>query len=1141
MLSRTSHKGKYRVLGVSGLAMLGFTALTAFAQLPTGTILGVVRDASGATVPGATITVHSADTNATQTAVVGEDGAFRIPALRVGTYDVKAGKQGFKTVTQTGLLVEVAEPAVVNFRLDVGAASESVQVTAEVQSVETTSSSLGGLVNERKISELPLNGRNFVDLSLLQTGVTLVSQGVSNTTGTGGTKFSSNGAPVYSNNFLLDGAPMMNVFGASPGSIIATTLGVDGILEYKVVTNTFGADYGMTMGSQMVIVSKGGSNGFHGDVFEFLRNSSLDAKNYFDTAASSGGRRLPPFRRNNFGGALGGPIRKDKTFFFGVYEGLRQRVGQTNIANVLAVGCHGPQGAIITNIACPQLGATPQVTIGRNPTTGVVSPVAPFLALIPNPNTGTGQYTTPFTQPVAEDYAQFRLDQSFSQKDTAFVRYTYDQSSLINSTAYLLYLNPQEGRNQYVTVSENHVFSPALLNTARLSFSRTFVFADTLQQATNSTGAPVSAPAFIGGQPLGTVGIQGITGYGPDGNAPLLGVQNIFTGGDDVYFTRGRHALKFGVLANYYQQHERLHFQFKGNANFSSVANFLQGIPQQLQGSLPGSDQGSFYIYNTYGTYIQDDFRAARRLTLNLGLRYEFMTTINARHNHSAALRNPLDATFTLGPPAVNPSLKNFSPRVGFAWDVTGDGKTSIRSGAALLYDIGNFGQALFFGISGQPPQFQNPYVVSNPGSFTTPFTIPASAVGASIKNVDYNIEQPKILQYNFSVQRQLPLGTVMALTYTGSRGYNLWQDVEANPVAAPQRAAITKNAAGQLVGCNGTSSTSLFIPADRSEGTPCWLTNTTACQSIVPSCRSNRNFASVVSFATKADSWYNSLQVGLSRRLSHGLEFQSSYTYGKLLDTIQGQAADGGCCTLDPLSPQYNKGRANFDVRHNWRFNALYHMPDAVKRQNIGAVILNGWWMSGIVSVESGRPFTPTLASNRSFSGNNVSLNNTIDRTDIVTSGSVAHVRACDPGYGCNPNAVAYDPASVIIGGTGLNNGPRWFNTNMFVNPPQGYLGTAIRNMLEGPGLRNVDFAINKDFRAKRLGEQGSVQFRWEVFNVFNHPNFSLPSASVYSGAAVTGANGATAAEQPLSTAALITSTATRSRQMQFALKVVF
>src|ERR1035437_10119256 len=361
---RNRNQGLSLVNGCLLALILLSVAISVSAQVSTGIILGVAKDTSGASVPGATITITNVDTNATRTIVTGDDGAYRVPALLVGHYQVKAEHAGFKTETRSGIILEVAQEAVVNVDFQVGTAEQQVLVTGEAPVVNTSNATLGGIVNEQKMQDLPLNGRNYVDLSLLQPGVT-PDRNHGTTGGAVGTSFSANGAPVRSNNFTLDGAILQTQNGRNPTSLAGTTLGVDGVKEYKVITSNFPAEYGLTMGSQMVIVSKGGTYQFHGDAFEYLRNAALDARNFYDYGYQQpGGRRLPEFQRNNFGGSFGGPIRKDKTFFYGVYEELKQNLGVTDTTTVPNANCHAtPQNLGVLTAGtgtgqCPDLLAT---------------------------------------------------------------------------------------------------------------------------------------------------------------------------------------------------------------------------------------------------------------------------------------------------------------------------------------------------------------------------------------------------------------------------------------------------------------------------------------------------------------------------------------------------------------------------------------------------------------------------------------------------------------------------------------------------------------------------------------------------------------------------------------------------------------
>ncbi len=715
--------------------------LVALAQLPTATILGTVTDSSGAVIPGASLTARHLETGQTRTAISAETGCFRFAALPVGAYELRVELQGFQTSVHSGLTLAVGDEAVVNFSLRAGTLQETVTVTSEAPLVNTTSGSLGGLVNEQKIADLPLNGRNYIDLSLLQPGVT---QQIYKASGIEGTFFSSNGAPVRSNNYMLDGAIMQNFGATSTSAMDGSTLGVEGIREYRVVTNSFSAEYGMTMGSQMVMVSKGGTNSLHGSVFHFLRNSALDARNFFDS-------RKPGFQRNNFGGSMGGPIVRDKLFVFGVYEGLRQRLGQTRVVDTFGVGCRGPAGATITNTACPQLGfGTPSVTIAPV--------IAPLLALYPLPNRPGNQFNFSPPQPDRDDFGQMRLDHILSTKDSWFGRYTITDGQQTLPLEYPQFPSFGRIRSQFATLAENHVYSPTTLNTFRFSYSRFYRGVD--------VPSDLSGPqySFLPGQAIGVIQIGGITTFGPTNNLSTFQKQNIFSWSDDLFYTRGSHSLKFGTLLNRFQQFVSAAGALRGNITFANVTTFLQGVPSVIVARTPGSITDRTYHYTTLGFYVQDDWRARSNLTLNLGLRYEFLTTVNEVHGLSYALRDPVhDATTTQGPPFQNPSLRNFSPRVGFAWNIRGDGKTALRGGSALLYDVGGFGHGLASSGVVSPP-ISSRSTVNNPGPLVLPLTFPASALGKDLTALDYHLEQPHILQYNLTLERQLPFNTAITL-----------------------------------------------------------------------------------------------------------------------------------------------------------------------------------------------------------------------------------------------------------------------------------------------------------------------------------------------------------------------------------------
>ncbi len=1131
-------------VALAALACLLVSA-AARAQVPTATILGDVKDAGGGSIGGATVKVSNSATGLSRSLTTEADGSYRFSALPVGTYDVEVAHPGFKSMVQKNLVLAVEQDAVLDITLEVGSNRETVTVTAEAPLVDTTTSSLGGLVSQQKLEELPLNGRNYTDLILLQPGVT---QQTNEQAGTPGSVFSSNGESTRSNNYLLDGTITQNAFGFSPTSVSGSALGLDGIQEYRVVTNMFSAEYGLVMGSQTAVVSKGGTNQFHGDVFEYLRNSALDSRNFFDLLSQlpgsvpGGGRRIPPFRRNQFGGAIGGPIQKDKTFFYTVYESLREDLGNplyTGIDTVPAAGCHGPAGTVITSNA---FGPCPQIANPANPTQNVsvtISPAAAgLLALLPTPDVpGTNEFTALSNQHTVENYGQARVDHNFSGSDNLFARYTVDDTYQLRPHSFPDFHDLWTSRSQFLTVAENHIFSPSLLNTLRGSFSRTNV--DTIAQSSIASSPDVD---YIPGTTVGIIIIGGLNfnpWFGPAIN-PGNFVQNVFSGSDDLNWAKGKHGFKFGVLINHFQFGNTSELIRSGFSVYPTTASFLQGQPIFVQAEQQANENtgvapanlNRFWSFNTVGFYAQDDYRVLPRLTLNLGLRYEFNTVPHDRNGGNFAIRDIADAAggtpevpfmgFVRGPIMRNASLKNFSPRIGFAWDLTGSGKTSVRGGFGVYYDVANIDSILYEHQVGTPPLSSIESVLYAPFGATPTLTLPVdfSDANAAVVTSDYHAKQPYSLQYNLSVERQLPGGLAVTLAYVGSRGIHLWSLHDANPV----------------------------IPSSVVDGIPQWVPPPgpfpgffcpDGAISFVNSCRENPALSTVGEFSTVGDSWYNGLQVGVVKALARGLQFQSSYTYSKLLDTTQGQiadVADGSDAPSNPFNTRFDRGPTAFDARHNWRFNLLYHFPD-IQSDHFVTKLLHGWWMGNIVALQTGFPFTPLVGFNQSNSelglGDlGIALAN--DRPDFVTAANLAEALAIDPPIpGVSPGAQVYNPRTVIVGKPG-----EWYNPHMFTLPAFGTLGDVPRGSLTGPGLADWDFSLNKDTAFPLLGEKGRVEFRAEFFNIINHTNFNFPGISQNNQNFIQTGIG-TGIVSP--SAGVVSTTGTNARQIQFGLRVEF
>jgi len=1062
----------------------------------TATVSGTVTDQSGGLIAGAQITITNLETGQVRTLQTNDAGRFYAPGLNPGPYKVAVAVQGFEGALQSGITLTVGFEQVINFTLRPGQVSERIEVKGEPSAVQATGGSVAELVNSQTVRALPLNGRSFDQLIYLQPGVNVATSAGSSPNQGRGVKFSVAGARLTSNVFMLDGTDMNDSQNFTPGGAGGQLLGVESILEFQVITHNASAQYGRSMGGIINAASKSGTNDLHGDVYEFLRNSAIDAKNFFDDANAP----IPPFRRNQFGAAVGGPIRQNHLFFFANYEGLRESKGVT-------------KGGIVPSASTHQLCTPPIDPTKVNPN------VCPYLALYPAANQPNGR-TLLFTQqqPTRGDYGTAKIDWNPNEKNSFFVRYTMDDSTKLRQDApdhvLGLFAEDETHRNQYVSLVATRVFSPTLLNIARFGFNRSTTLVNLFNQANVDPSL-----SFIPGEPFGRITVGGLSPLGATINDPRLFRMNSFQPSDDLSITRGAHALKTGFILERFQWNTANFNRIGGDYAFASLATcsgtsscFLQAKVQSVNAPFPGSEPSRGIRAILFATYFQDDYRVSRRLTLNLGLRYELTTVPTEVNGKMSFLLDPSATTLVNQQPFKGNHL-NFAPRVGFAWDPKGNGRTAVRGGWGIYYDQILLNQFLNM-FDRNPPQWLTVTLpqAGIPAPFPHPFPLPAGTqAGFALQNAVFDdFKTPYSYQYNLTVQREIVHQLVVSVAYVGSRGKHLIERMDANtpiPIVLPGGTACTTSGL--------PDSTHPILPA----GTLC-----------TPSGAKRRNpgtsalpLADLQTRRLSGLSYYDALQISVSRRFAGGLQVQGAYTYSKSIDMSGGlfsEEADNAATGIEIPDRLFNdKGLSNFDIRHIAVINLLYELPFGKNLQGFRRQVVNGWELGSIATFAAGVPFTVENSANRS--------------QDLATGANFSDRPNLVPGASNNPTHGVSAGCSGVPAGTPVGTPTLFFDPCAFAPQPLGTFGNLGRNTLIGPGLSDIDFLINKHFR---MGEQRELQFRAEFFNILNHPNFEAPTATgrrIFAG----GLNPA-----PSSSAGVLPfQTTTSSRQIQFGLKFVF
>ena len=1051
-----------------------FSAPRLNAQAAFGTLLGNIQDQQGAVIPNVTVTARNLETGVTRTATTDSSGAYRILNVAPGNYELTAVASGFRKEIRNPVVVTISGESRVDFSLAVGAASEQVEVTAQAPQINTTNAALGGLVEEKEVRELPLNGRDWLQLSTLQAGVvggigqTDASQYQNSRAARGnGMSLSISGNRPTGNVFLVDGLVVNDYANASPGSGLNVNLGVEAVREFRVLTDEYTAEYGRSTGGVVTAAFKSGTNQFHGNAYEFLRNNALDATNFFD-------KTQPPFHRSQFGASAGGPIRKDKTFIFGDFEELRESKGIAHNSVTLS-----PQ-ARIGNV-CVDAACSSRTAVAINPK---MAPYIPFFPVSNGPVFGDfAQYIFDGTLLGTESYFVTKVDHHFSDRTTLSASYQFDNTSQQQPDPYNQKFTGSPSRHQNGVLTLQNVFTNTFLNTAMVGISRTHA-TDSLDTSAINPIAKDTTLSFIPGLavPAGNLNIDSGTaatqgGLGSSGADVLNYTSGQF--GDDASWIKGRNTFKFGFKFEdiRYNKNSLVGAPI-GEWDFDTVANFLQGIPGQFTDDLPGKNDVRGLRTKYVGAYFEDSLALRSNLHMDLGVRYERVSPITEQNNIVAMLPTLASPTPTLGGAFFQTNSLNFSPRIGLAWDPTGSGKTSVRAGFGI-YDILPFPYLMENRTNGAP-FFE---------SGSTSGTLPAGVFplgGVALLTPDTfrasyatpNPQRAYSMQWNLSVQRQLAANAALTVGYVGSRANHLPRSVEDADQVPPNLVSFVN---GHYV---------FPIPAAKKKPA-----------------KINPNFGRIAATFWDDYSDYNSLVVDFSKQFSRGFFFKAAYTYAKSIDEGSNTFSDNESANTSgspyAFFPWIQKGVSDFDITHRLVFDYSWNIPTPSSFNGLEKGVLAGWQLGGIFTTQTGPPFSVTLSSDQAFTGDS-----------RVRSSSGGQRPDYNPAPGCSPNAI--NPGNPF----------NYINLNCFAFPAPGTLGNLGRNTLRGPGIQEFDASLFKNWPL--FHERSSLQFRAEAFNVLNRANFMAPKTKIFNSKGL---------PIPTS-GVLPSPTATSEREIQLALK---
>lgn len=1007
------------------------------AQQRTGTLTGVVTDATGMPVPGAVLRVEQPATGFVRESTTSEEGVYTAPLLPVGVYEVRAMRDGFQTLLRTGVQVSVNQQVRLDLRLEVVRTEEVITVTADAPQVNTVDATAGAVVDRRQIVDLPLNGRNFVQLGTLIPGAVPTPQRLGGENAA--SSFSVNGQRTQSNNFLLDGVSNNDTL--NTGFVLAPP--PDALQQFKMVTHNYAAEYGNNSGSVVNAITRAGTNRVHGGAWNFLRNDALDARNFF-------ARSRPPLRQNQFGADLGGPLVKNRAFVFGYYEGLR--VSEGLVRNVAVLSANQRGGDFNEGGTAPRDPLTGQPFPNRLIPQSRLHPVARTLLdrYVPLPNSPGNRYQDDPARRIEGDQFGLRGDHRFSDRNALFARYSHSALQTNNPLGAGTF-SPEgsraENANHGAVISNTHTFAPNLLNEANISFLRQFARPATTSGVTLQDLGFAYTPTEATALGVPVVGLSGLFTIGDVGQAFTQIARNTYQFNDNLTWIKGRHTLKMGFDFRRSQIFlvfpNRPNGDFTINGAFTGVvaADLLTGNAAQFRQG--GGDPSKHFFATETNFYFQDDWKVSRRLTLNLGLRYDLGQPYYDKYDRMASFQPGRQSSVRPAAPVnllypgdnglpratIATDRNNFAPRLGLAYDLTGDGRTSLRAGYGVFFDTIP-GVAVFQNINVPPfnrfiqvdgvPSFTNPYAnfaVNPQADPSRDFPCPCLVIGFSP-----DVRSPYAQHWNFSIQRQLTGNLMTEIGYTGSTGTKFPGYLEINPAIPGPGATLANTQARRIY----------------------------------------RDFNLVRPTFGQFNSNYHAFQARVEKRYSGGLQFTGGYTWSKAID-FQSSVNLGDPRPQDAFSMSDIRGLAIFDTRHRFVASFGYELP--FRTGNRAAdLIVRGWLIQGILAAQSGNPLTAT------------------EPVDLTLRG----LRADRPDQIADPN-------------TGAKTPQQWFNTAAFQRLPAvpggQRSGTAGRNTIIGPGFIQNDLSALKRFF---LTENHHLEFRAEMFNAANRTNFLNPLTNI-------------------------------------------